>query len=37
MPVWAYSTSMGELKSVNTRFENRIARHLPQDHIPFSF
>jgi hypothetical protein len=34
MPIWAYSTSMGELKSMITGFRLKIAWWLPQNHFP---
>jgi hypothetical protein len=34
MPIWAYSTSMGELNSMSTRFRLGIAWQRPQDNLP---
>jgi hypothetical protein len=34
MPIWAYSTSMGELKGMSTRFRLGIAWQLPQNNLP---
>ncbi len=34
MPIWAYSTSMGELKSMVTTSSPWIAELQPQDHVP---